>query len=602
MSTNIFNRLASSAQKSVRQCIERFPVTIVFVVLLSLYCCHQVYLSSCCGDKDFLIALGYFLSLGTLLSFSLHLWSDEVSRPKLKKIVWAMGYAALLVDSCYIYSINASSTWNTEITLAHAAFVFALTMSVFFVSFFREKNDVSSWNFVLQLFCHYIIAQFIVGLFYAGVSILLASLNGLFNVVVDYKVYEYIMCIMIIPSALLFLGRLPRREQMHNPKVILSEFWPKVVKFVFLPLTGAYLAVLYIYALRILVSWELPDGWCSWLVVVLMIMCIGIEITIYPARQSQERKFENRLSWLLPLLVLPLLILMSVGIVRRLSDYGMTVSRLYLLILNLWFYAVCIGLIIGKAKRINWIPISFAATFLLVSVLPVNISSVWKHYVISRVEAAIEAYAPDTLPMKEVNTYKAWLKQMPKAEADNLNDNIRTMRNDGGKAALAQWIDPAMPSYWGWEDNNTVAVETEEYEYYNIDGELKKVEMIYEWDADDYIDIPQGYSRMMRKSLTAMDDMPAIDIDNLSTEEDSVTVRFSQYADTERAEKDNVGARLSVADLMAVAKGEKKVMKPIALEGRDGVLVLTSFGIGQYARDGEQHQRIVYMWGMVFCN
>lgn len=83
----------------------------------------------------------------------------------------------------------------------------------------------------------------------------------------------------------------------------------------------------------------------------------------------------------MPLLMMPLLILMSIGICRRISDYGITASRLYLATINVWFYVVCIIMLKTKVRRIHWIPISFCVIFALASVLPVNYNSVARDYI-----------------------------------------------------------------------------------------------------------------------------------------------------------------------------------------------------------------------------
>ena len=46
--------------------------------------------------------------------------------------------------------------------------------------------------------------------------------------------------------------------------------------------------MLYVYAARIFISWELPTGWVSWLVVALMAGCIAIEFGLYPVRIQEE--------------------------------------------------------------------------------------------------------------------------------------------------------------------------------------------------------------------------------------------------------------------------------------------------------------------------
>ena len=57
---------------------------------------------------------------------------------------------------------------------------------------------------------------------------------------------------------MLFLGLLPQGDDKHNREPHSSEFLNGILHYLFLPLTAGYLTVLYIYATRILVSWDCP--------------------------------------------------------------------------------------------------------------------------------------------------------------------------------------------------------------------------------------------------------------------------------------------------------------------------------------------------------
>ena len=79
----------------------------------------------------------------------------------------------------------------------------------------------------------------------------------------------------------------------------------------------------------------------------------------------------------LPVVLLPLLVLMTVGLVYRLREYGITATRLYVMIFNIWAYSVIIYMLAKRDANINNIASSFAAAFVLVSVIPgLNITSV----------------------------------------------------------------------------------------------------------------------------------------------------------------------------------------------------------------------------------
>lgn len=200
------------------------------------------------------------------------------------------------------------------------------------------------------------------------------------------------------------LGLLPQKQEKHNTRPLQHSFLNGVIHYLFLPLTGGYLIVLYIYALRILINWELPIGWVSWLVITLMTGCIVIEFGLYPSRMAQQKRTDNLIARWLPLFVLPLLFLMTIGIIRRFNDYGVTINRLYLITLNIWCYFVCITLIIIKAKRISWIPISFSLVFLLTSVLPVNYASITRQIIQKEVNQTIIHQNPMQIYLSHKNS------------------------------------------------------------------------------------------------------------------------------------------------------------------------------------------------------
>jgi hypothetical protein len=85
--------------------------------------------------------------------------------------------------------------------------------------------------------------------------------------------------------------------------------------------------------------------------------------------------------------ILPLLVLMTVGIVRRVSDYGLTINRCYILLANLWFYGIYIYLFLVRGRRVKWILISLVAIALVASAGPWSMSNVTRRSIESRITA-----------------------------------------------------------------------------------------------------------------------------------------------------------------------------------------------------------------------
>ena len=101
---------------------------------------------------------------------------------------------------------------------------------------------------------------------------------------------------------------------------------------------------------------------------------------------------------------------------RRFNDYGITVNRLYLATLNGWFYFVCIGLFAIKARRINWIPISFAIIFLLTSALPVNYAGITKNVILNEIKAEMQRSCQAKAPLS-LQQYEEWMYSLPEKQA-----------------------------------------------------------------------------------------------------------------------------------------------------------------------------------------
>lgn len=488
MKEPFLKRTFHTLTEAIQNCWKRFPVTVCFVFALTFYLLwlvdDEIY-----DDKKLVMVLGYYFSIGTLLSLTIHLWSEELKSKTTGIIVQIVMQALFIADAMYLYSLSPERSL-TEIGIAHGAAILAMWLSVFFLSFLKEKNDIPSWNFTSYAVGSFITA-YVVGLIMSGGICLLAfSLDRLFGVYISWKCYTYILiiCCVLLPL-LLFLGMLPKGEEKHNRIPQVSEFMSGTIHFLFLPLVAGYLLVLYVYASRILISWELPIGWVSWLVVALMAGCIAIEFGLYPVRMEAPKRLDEWAARWLPALVLPLLLLMTVGIARRFNDYGITINRLYLITLNIWFYIVCIGLILMKARRISWIPISFAMLFLLTSALPVNYASITRNAMRSDVEQELAHSCNMELPLSR-EQYRNWLETLPGEKASEVNDKLLYLHNWFGWNSVEDLVQRGVSFY------------TVGRYYKDYDTDLaEEANPLFSYSAQSAtrtsISIPAGYSRFM---------------------------------------------------------------------------------------------------------
>ena len=127
-----------------------------------------------------------------------------------------------------------------------------------------------------------------------------------------------------------------------------------------------YMVILYVYAAKILIQWELPKGGVAYLVCAMLIF--GLISSLFG--QNSTIRLTRWFNKWFPVLSIPLLVLLWVGIVRRISDYGLTETRVYLLLaagLLTLFTGMCL---FKKTRNFNAMAIILAAAIVLFTFIP----------------------------------------------------------------------------------------------------------------------------------------------------------------------------------------------------------------------------------------
>lgn len=126
----------STLTEAFQNCLKRFPITVCFAIALTGYLIYWVTIEK---EERLFFIIAYYLSIGTLLSLTLHLWCEEIKKPSARIITQAVAHVLLIADSVFLYYLSPEESL-TEITIAHGAGIFALGISIFFLSFTKEKK------------------------------------------------------------------------------------------------------------------------------------------------------------------------------------------------------------------------------------------------------------------------------------------------------------------------------------------------------------------------------------------------------------------------------------------------------------------------------
>jgi len=345
----------------------RFYLVLVFVFGLAVMAFLE--LNNKQFEKEFYV-WGFFI-LGTLVSLSVTLFKENLTNKLLKG--GAILIPVLLVFFYCFYFFNNKTEWEM---MQYVAISLAAFLSVYVVLFFRKDTDTAFWVFSEKITRELIITYIYTSFLFGGLSLAIFAVNELFNVKIEHEVYGNfaIVCYLII-APVYFLSNIPSKNRIYDEVPEYGKFLKILGLYVFLPVLVLYIVILYFYLLKIVFMWELPNGWVTTLVSVLALGGFLTKYLLFPLSDNKIVRFLNNYF---ALIILPLIVLMSIGLGRRISDYGLSINRIYVLIFNLWLYGVCIYLFFSKSKHLRWLVISFAVVLLISSVGPWSVFAVTK--------------------------------------------------------------------------------------------------------------------------------------------------------------------------------------------------------------------------------
>ena len=387
--------------------IRRFPLAMLFTLLLVCFLFYIIHGGRVGEKEEFFLV--FYPATGALLATALSLFTEDFKKRIVAVLTQVVIHAAWLGISVYLAQIDRFSIPQL---IAVVATVFAIGLAVFVICFYRKNQDMQFWNFSIRTAGALVVSVAISGALTLGLLLLVESLKMLFDIEIHEVVYADIWTVcMCLLAPVLFMILIPEGEDKYmNEAPEFSRFTQGVVQYLFLPLLGLYLITLYVYAAKILLQWSLPVGGVSYLVSGSMVLMVLLIYVTFPVQYQEGNKLFKGVTRWLPVVMLPLLALMSVAIGRRLSDYGITISRLYLLVFNVWCYAVCLWLIFTRNRRIWLIPTSFAVILFLISVGPQSIANITKRQLLNEARAAFMASGFTKLPLTD-EQYKRWAEE-----------------------------------------------------------------------------------------------------------------------------------------------------------------------------------------------
>jgi Domain of unknown function (DUF4153) len=340
--------------------IARFPLAVVIAGLLTLYLLYY----SPTGDPEERIAEG--LAASFLWVVAVDFYVESIGRSRLTRILlWLGGIAGVSLLFWFAWDI-----WlNAALLLG--ALVLAIGLSAHLG---HGERNASFWLFNHRLWLGAVLALIGAGLFGAGLSIILETLNFLFGLELPSRWHNYIWTVsmgFIAPvSWLAFAPRAFTEPVGAKATEFTERAVAAIVKFVLVPVLLVYTGILYAYAIKIALEGVLPKGTLASMVVGYVLTGASTLLLAYPSRESGGvlvRLFWRYWVWLA---LMPVLLLFLAAY-RRIEAYGLTEQRYMIVLIGVWALILAATRILrGSSLDLRFVPGLLAILLLAASFGP----------------------------------------------------------------------------------------------------------------------------------------------------------------------------------------------------------------------------------------
>jgi Domain of unknown function (DUF4153) len=280
---------------------------------------------------------------------------------------------AIAVGICvffYFYMDDASKDYEYVRIPRYMISVAIAHLWVSFAPFLKSENVSDFWEYNKQLFGNYVIGAAYSAILFAGIGVAHLAINQLFDLDLSEKNYARLFLLLAgIFNTAYFLFHFPKDFKFDRTETEYNASFLNLCKYILVPIVGLYFLILYAYSAKIGVTWSLPKGWVSSLIIGFASAGIFTWLISYllPEKEGEKSIVSTYRKWFW-LVLFPMIGMLFIAIGKRIMDYGVTEERFLVAHTGSWLLLCCIFFVIVKSNDLKFIPMSLAA-FLLVGIV-----------------------------------------------------------------------------------------------------------------------------------------------------------------------------------------------------------------------------------------
>ena len=333
--------------------IFRYPMVITMALIAAISAVVAIEIDH--QTNQFMVTkLAFTGCLGISVMFGIKMLSQRIGKGFLLEI---LGTAFLFWFFFYLPETEKNFTEIHGYVMASMVILTHLFVS--FAGFINKTPETHFWQYNKNLFINIFLTAVFTGVLLIGIELAILAVDKLFDFNFNDTLYPKTFFFLgILGSAFIFLifnnkGLFELEKDGNYPQIL--KFF---TQFVLIPLLLIYVVILYFYSGKILLHWELPRGWVSYLVLIYSVVGILALLLVHPLKEDSAKSWVKIFSKIFYYTLLPLLILLFVAIFTRILEYGYTEPRYFVLLLAIWLTSVVFYFIFLRKSTIKFIPIS----------------------------------------------------------------------------------------------------------------------------------------------------------------------------------------------------------------------------------------------------
>ena len=356
-------------RKQIGKSVLRFPVAAL--------CCSALFVIAILRiNGNHLDILGdsfkwtLLLPLGFTLAVALRLFTEDSGWRNWRS------YADMLVIPLlvlYYYLLPEETDFSTVATTYYVVFWLVAITGLCVAPYRSLASPALFWRYSIRIVWKFLFSVACAVILLGSVSLALFAIDALFNVSFGDKWYMYLSCFFgILFAPLFFTAGIPVASQLAGEREENYTVLRILGLYILLPVVVLYLLIFYAYELKIIITWQLPEGFVAWMTLYYSAVGLLVYFLLHYLYITKATKISTLFGRYFFYSELPVIVLLFVAVYRRTADYGITENRYFLWVSALWLLGISLYMIFIKGKSFRPVLVSLACVALLSVVGPWN--------------------------------------------------------------------------------------------------------------------------------------------------------------------------------------------------------------------------------------